>query len=483
MSSFSDSIQKFRDKLGSLGKSGGGGGGSSGGKSKVDAKVVLAWVKGNPVIVASIAVMIAAPVAAWWFSSQMHADADALTAEHAKELAALERLEKTPVEISLPGRDVLSQSGVVTPRMVAEYENLTGKLRADAIAVQRAALKHNQKNRTQLPSDIRITPSNVNTIAGTVHRALMASMQETLNSARAGTPPDYDRILDQVQRRQDQFIFGEKKQDRKSLSVDELAKLHAALAEKRLQVCADAAANLSFYADMATLGLPSSHLDAGSPPSEGRLFYWQWRAWMVEDVIRSLAKANQPYRSVVESPVKRLIGIRFLDKEDLAPPASANAAPPVEGAEAPVAMGPPPIDPKLAVPYQFSSGGTFTGRQTNSLYDVRVFEVGLVVTTRMLPEVLNAIARENFMTVIDVKLTPADAFAEAADGFVYGAEPVSRVILRIESVWLREWLGKLMPKELQAARGTTGKTVDEMAPASTEGTAPDAAAADTAASG
>ncbi|MBL9141536.1 MAG: hypothetical protein JNK53_06680, partial [Phycisphaerae bacterium] len=222
MSSFSDSMQKFRDKLGSLGR--GSGGGGSGGKSKVDAKAILGWVKGNPVIVASVAVMLAAPVTAWWFSSQLHAEADALTEAHAKELVALERLEKTPVEIALPGREPLSQTGVVTPKMVASYENLTGKLRADALAVQQAALKHNQKDRTALPADIRITPSNVNTIAGAVHRGLMASMQETLLAARAGTPPDYDRVVDQVQRRQDQFIFGEKKHDRKSLSAEETAK-------------------------------------------------------------------------------------------------------------------------------------------------------------------------------------------------------------------------------------------------------------------
>lgn len=472
MSSFGDSVQKLRDKLGSLGKRGGGssGGesGGSGGKAKFDAKAAVAWCKGNPVIVASLAVMVAAPVAAWWFSSELHAEADLKTEEHAKELAALERLEKTQVEIALPGREPLSQTGVVTPKMVAAFETLTGRLREDAVAVQRAAVRHNQKERTKLLADIHVRANNINTIAETVHRALMDSMAATLAAARAGQPPEFDRVVDQVQRRQDQFIFGEKKTKRSELSPDEVSKLQVALSDKRLQVYADAATNISFYADTTRLGLPASYTDAGSPPVEGKMFYWLWRAWVVEDVVRALAKANQPYRSVLDAPVKRLVSVTFTDGEPLSPPAVPGAAA-VEGAAPAVLPPPPPIDVKMPVNYDF--GRTFTGRQTNSLYDVRTCRVELVVATRMLPEVLNAIARENFMTVTNLQLSPANAFADAAEGYLYGPEPVSRVSLTIESVWLREWIGKLMPKDLQAARGTTGLTTDDPPPAAPAGEA------------
>lgn len=466
MSSLGDSIQKMRDKLGALGKRGGGGGGdgSAPAKTKFDAKVAVQWVKRNPVIVASVAIMVAAPVAAWWFSSELHAEADKQTAAHAAELAALERLEKTQVEIALPGQDPLNQTGVVTPRLVASYESLTGRLRADAIAVQQAALKHNQKDRKALPTNIHISPANINTIAESVHTALMSSMQATLAAARAGSPPSEESTADQVQRRHDQFIAGEKKADRKSLTAEELAKLQTALAEKRLQVYADTAANVSFYADIARLGLPASYTEAGNPPSEGKLFYWLWRAWIDEDIVRALAKANQPYRSVLEAPVKRLVGIVFRDREDIGPPPGQAAGTPVEGEAASAApSAAPPIDPKLPVPYAF--GRTFSGRQSNSLYDVRECDVTLVVATRLLPEVLNAIARENFMTVTRLRLVPADAFADAAEGYIYGPEPVSRVTLTIESIWLREWIGKLMPKDVQLARGTDGRTVDDPLPA------------------
>jgi hypothetical protein len=473
VSSIGDSIQKLRDKLGSMGKRGGGD--SSSGGSKMDAKKVMSWVKTNPVIVASIAVMVLAPAAAWWFSSDLHAAADEQTAARAKEMASLESLEKTAVEIALPGQAPSEQSGVVTPKMVAAYEELTKKLREDAVAVQRAALKHNQKQRTQLATDISVRPDNVNVVAEAVLSTLRQSVEAALVAAKAGAPPDDLRVIDLVQRRQDQFIAGEKKLDRKSLTSEELTKLNKALAEKRLQVYADAAASVSFYADLDSLGLPRDKSEAGTVPSEAKMFYWQWRCWMVEDVIRAVARANQPFRSVVEAPVKRIVSIQFVDASTAevveAPKSSAPGAPPVEGEAAPAAgpTGPPLIDPKMAVPYNFAA--SLTGRQSNPVYDVRRYRVTLIVATASLPDFLNAVARENFMTVVNMSMSPANAFQDAVDGYIYGADAVSRVVVDIESIWLREWIGKLMPKSLQAVRGTDGRTVDDaMAP--TTGSAP-----------
>ena len=65
MSSLGEQIQNLREKLQSLGKKGGGGGDAGGsGGAKFDPKAALAWVKSNPVIVASVAVMVIAPATA-----------------------------------------------------------------------------------------------------------------------------------------------------------------------------------------------------------------------------------------------------------------------------------------------------------------------------------------------------------------------------------------------------------------------------------
>jgi hypothetical protein len=186
----------------------------------------------------------------------------------------------------------------------------------------------------------------------------------------------------------------------------------------------------------------------------------------VDDILQALAAANKPYRSVIDAPVKRLVSISVPEEQLPAPSDKAADAAPAEGAEpaaAPSTASVPPIDAKAPVAYDFRR--TFTGRSSNALYDVRRATVTVVVATSMLPEVLDAIAKANFMTVVGLTIRPADAFAAADEGYMYGAAPVSEVRLSIESVWLREWTGKLMPPELQALKGTTGRMTDDPPPA------------------
>ena len=77
----------------------------------------------------------------------------------------------------------------------------------------------------------------------------------------------------------------------------------------------------------------------------------------------------------------------------------------------------------------------------------------IVVTTRGLPKVLDALSRRNFMSILDVKVRPADAFEAAQEGFIYGVDPVSTVDLVIETIWFREWTADAMPPDLRGMLG------------------------------
>ncbi len=471
MSSLGESIQKLRDQLQSLTKRKGGGDASApkaGGK--VDAKAVLAWVKANPAAVACGVVMVAVPAGAWWFASEMHAKADAATQERAREFAALDALEKSNIEISLPGKQPEQRTGLISATTVSAYRELAQKLRTDAMAMQSAAVAHNQRGRDRAFVDVRITRENNNTIAETVHSAVIARVAADLKRLKAGGPPADAAIIDQLQRAQDQFIARERKPDRKSLDEAQLDQLRKQLVEKRLQLYTDAANSLAFYADLANLGLPSSAAEAGKEPTESVFFGWQWRVWIIEDILDAVAEANKPYKSVVDAPVKRVLSVAVRDEPGAAAPAagavSGEPSPDGQPAAGGAPAAPPsfpPIDPKAAVSYDFSR--SMTGRVSNPLYDVRHASVRLVVASSALPEVLNAISRVNFMTVTSVDLRPADAFDAADSGFIYGAQPVSEVRLTVESLWLRQWLARMMPAEMQARKGTDGRTVDDPPPA------------------
>lgn len=472
MSSLTESFNKLRSSLQSIGKKGGGDGesaSSSGGK--FDPKAALAWVKSHPAIVASLALMVIAPVASWWFSSGIHEAADAAASARAQKHGALEKYEKSTVDISLPGKAPEQLTGVVNQATVDQYRQLADRLQNDAKEIQRAALERNQRDRRSLIADVKVTPENSNTIADRVYGAVVAQAEKDLKRVRAGMPPSDEGLLDQLQRAQDQFIATERKPDRKSLNAEQIELLRKKLVEKRLQLYTDAASGISFYADIADIGLPGSSEEAGTPPSEARMFHWQWRLWIIEDVLDALAAANAKSKSVSDAPVKRLIALSVRDEvaPKAASPGGEAAAAPTEGAPAegapPAAAEAaafPPIDLKTPVTYDFAK--TITGRVSNSLYDVRLATLRVVVATERIPEVLDAIARQNLMTVVNLDVRPADAFEAADEGFIFGPRPVSELRLTIESLWMRPWIARLMPAELQKQKGTDGRTTDDPPP-------------------
>ena len=59
--------------------------------------------------------------------------------------------------------------------------------------------------------------------------------------------------------------------------------------------------------------------------------------------------------------------------------------------------------------------------------------------------------------IADVRISAIDPFVAIRSGYYYGLNPVSLVVLKLESAWLREWTGPLMPDSVRAQLGTTGQ--------------------------
>jgi hypothetical protein len=199
------------------------------------------------------------------------------------------------------------------------------------------------------------------------------------------------------------------------------------------------------------------------------MFDWQWQYWIKEDVLKALYAANEPYDSVVDAPVKRLVSLMVLDGPipDSSGGASAGSS---RGGGSVAGSGPAsgrrgggsgstggaarvvPPDSSREVPRDYSV--SFTGRTDNPLYDVRLVELVIVVESARVPEVFDALARQNFMTVISpVHVETLDLFEAIGDGYFYGSAPVSQLTLTVETIWLREWTAQFMPVELRQALG------------------------------
>jgi hypothetical protein len=122
---------------------------------------------------------------------------------------------------------------------------------------------------------------------------------------------------------------------------------------------------------------------------------------------------------------------------------------------APVAWdwGLPPGIPAPRVPADNPMNAAKVELGRRLFYDVRLSEVVFVAETSKLPKIFDALASQNFMTVADVRISPADPFEAAREGYLYGPEPVSVVTATIESVWLREWTAQYMPAAVRTALG------------------------------
>ena len=422
----------------------------------MNAKVVIDWVKRHVFIVVFGAIVVAAPIVGWFIGSSLKQGVSDELEERKRDIEALASYENSTVQLKIPGREAITMKAVVNKPLLDRYEEIVGSLRKDADEVRAAALRHNSKNRDVLMPGVFPAPpaSKRQTIHEEFHPKVLSAYEALLSSVRAGMPPPTNEVKDQLNTRSVTFIasVGGGKRSRNDLNADDRQRHDKEMLKGRLGICNDAARRISFYASPLSIGAPGMPRDI---PSTGlgldRMFEWNWNFWITEDVVRALAAANQGSPDVTRAPVKRIVSLR-ISPIGKAPGSTAGGASAVGGdGAAPAAT---PVDPKPEVPLTFTNA--FTGRETNPFYDVREVALELIVATDALPRIADALAAQNFITITNVSMKPADPFAAARSGFIYGAEPISEVMLTLEVVQLREWTTLRMPEELKRRLGTSG---------------------------
>ena len=473
---------------------------------------IIQWIKSHIVVVICAIVILAAPIASYVVSSGMVEELRSDLRSTAGSLKELDRYRSTTVSVEVPGGESVSVSGVANPRLIEAYDAAVKRIAGAAAEVHDAGLEHNQRSGGRLrgaddilPGHFPVPPSKLDleNMPFRMHEALVAAYDRLLKDVGAGMPPDPAAVTETLERRRMVFVSGQRKDSVADLDADELAAMRKELSDMRLSVYRAAATGedgsrpISFYADPSVLGIPAR--PTGALPLAA-MFDWQWRFWIAEDVLRAFATANDG-RDVLSGPVKRVLafdvaeigagggggavdaagggmggggmGAPGMGSPGMGAPGGGGApgrrggggmggpgfgaaggggaAAPAGGAELPANPGKAQIDP--AAEAMIDRTRSLTGRSSNSVYDVREVSCTLVVATSGLPALMDAIAARNFMTVLDVRVRPANAFEAASEGFIYGVEPVSVVQLRIETVWFREWTADAMPPDLRTSLG------------------------------
>ncbi len=470
-------------------------------------ETVIAWSKANALAVVFCAIVVVVPVGAYMAADWWGSDVREQLAKRAELLTRLNAAKNSKIEIALPGEPPVSLDGLAGPELQAEYTAIMDRAKSDSVAVFALAREFNGGTAAR-PKHAAVVDAKVfpaydarnavvsDGVRSKVADALAAAYVKLLSTARAGSPPDASKVSEALGAEEKRFVQGEFRVDSRSkLDPAQTILLQARLGKFRMAQYADVAKNISMYADLSAFDVPSRDSVKGLyKANDGNnkqqqcdtqdlaLFELEWKFWIAADVMNAFAQANSRSPSVQQAAVKRVIRIAILPSETAAAATTGEASamggevPAVEGAvpeegatppetavaAAPAVLGSPVIDSGQTVTRDYAK--RYTGRVSNGVYDVRLADVTFVAATSRLPQVFDALATQNFMTVTNVRLVPADPFAAAREGFVYGAEPVSTVTATIETVWMRDWTAQHMPAATRTALGIASSTPDAPTP-------------------
>lgn len=410
---------------------------------------IVPWLKSNWPIVALGVVAVAALPTAVFFSSSMqgkfvegmqqkvNTDWDSVTkAKNSYYLQGVsgEKLLEKNTEFNSEltkfyaerWKDVQQQTGVVWEEGLKFNRGQHGLLIAEGVFPEPPPLEREVRTRE-------------------LARAAIEHHKKILADARAGSPPDPAQLAAQLAEARASAVARIQAEKGAEPDKAEAEKIARDLVDARIARARARAAELGVYADMSVFtGIPAQ------VPSEAPTIAVAWEmqelGWVHSDLMRAVTRANQG-QSLLGGVVKRVHKITVR-------PAGYD----------PTNPAPATYDPgEDKAPVNFAR--TITGRisgpgSKNRWFDVREATMDVVVSSQRLPAFIDALAATNFISLLDVEISPVDPLVDLKDGYVYGDEHVVRAVLTLETVWLREWRKDWMPPDVKKAlamvEGVTG---------------------------
>lgn len=432
-------------------------------------KGLITFVKRRwPLIVSIVVILVALPVA-WVVSSNLNKGIKQGQESAANEL--LTRLEGLKVTYELPapveGMEPVQRTGVMPHPRLTEFFGQQQAAQGERLAeATEAIIEFNRKGRGVLveglfpeqPEDnseaqlLRLRMQNMlmPKDGGSVYERLLATINAT-------TPPEPQSVLDTLNdtaarlRERESAAGGGAEMD-----PQEQAQMMQELTAQRVSLYARPAQEGSVYLSLAQF--PDGSPFDTSPtfprqavpgsPGHGLTFLWQLDYWLAQDIVGFIGEANSMNGNllpIIEAPIKRVVSI------DGEPFRLADVSSRDEFADA-VDPGPEPSG-QLFEPRLYASP---TGRDPgwfNQLYDIRRVKLGLVVDSSRLPQIVDAAARYNLITVADLDISPVDVWDDLERGYYYGQDHVVRLDIELELIYLRAWTAPLMPNVIRQEIG------------------------------
>jgi hypothetical protein len=175
-------------------------------------------------------------------------------------------------------------------------------------------------------------------------------------------------------------------------------------------------------------------------PELYEVYLGQLGLWLHEDVVKSIARANEGAENVMDAPIKRLYNIK--PPQDLFRLSGALEL----------------KDPNPAEPILLNTAASASGRITQPLFDVIRFQLRILIDAEALPFVLQELSRDKFITVLQCTMLAHDGAVDKTQGFYYGDKPLVLLDLLCEDLFFREWTRDLMPGQIKKALGVKDRT-------------------------
>mgnify|MGYP003638590261 FL=1 len=446
---------------------------------------IIAWVKANLLIVISSALILILLPTGWFFSSSWNKSIqEAATEAYNKEKRSL--TTASTIDYSLPpvlkGEEDLSENRAPNSIVTSFYKNAKAERQSQVAEVVERGTSFNKADHivpveNLLPdagsqSDLRKQGTRLSElVAGTPEApSLYARLLRKLNAGDAPDPTTLAASLAQFKSQQ-QAAYAATSSDGR-VSQEQTKALEQDLIKRRLGEYASQAGSIAFYCPTWAIQTPAPEAGYSFVPdgiasaqqngigydsiTEPLVYTWVWDYWVISDILKAVATGNIDASgvalSVPDAPVKHVERIRVKQfnvaannneiDDDFGSTQGGRGG---RGTQATSSSSNTAEAPFVS----------YTGRTTTNDYDVRFVDMTIVASSKDLPAFFEALGKTNYMTVVDMDLSPVDVRDALTRGYYYGDDHLVRAELKIETIWLRSWTAKLMPPAVRQALGVT----------------------------
>lgn len=416
------------------------------------------WVKSNWLIIVLGVVALAALPTMWVFSSKMsktmHATVEkAVKADLTDVGENASKVTYSVADVKKPDSKAFEVKTDVNEILTKKFAAARDSIKKESAEIGIEAVKFNEDGHKPLIEGLFPKPAEAdrNRAMYQFAREVIENFPQTLlNGANAKGPTDAVALG---------VSLGDYKRARQERQKavgtpwdqEEAMKLNQELLTLRMDRYKSWANQISFYADTNIfVDLPETVPNPIPPMS--RLWDWQLKVWIYQDLFKAMTLANSTAAgggdgSVLTGPVKRVLKVT-VEGPDYADTPDELADTPVSNDPSTIVATKDPVTPDQGVSITGRYSGPTTG---NQYYDLRKVTLELIVSPKNLPALFDALTKTNYMTVLRCDMDKLDPEADLKVGYYYGDDHVVKATIQIETIWLRAWTKKYMPKTVRTA--------------------------------